>query len=101
VVALHARHPAIVISAEDAVIVGIAALLKPGISQALLRPGLPAIEIWRATESLATGPKPARHLPIGVRRAEPMSRVVRPHRTAEFSVEFTEAVAVEEGVVDE
>jgi len=99
-VALHARRSTVVISAEDAVIFGIAALLKPRISQA--RPAPPAIEIRRlASESPATGPKPAGDLTIGIRYAQPMFRVVRPRRPAKFSVEFTKAVTMEEGIIDE
>jgi hypothetical protein len=100
VIALHARHSAIVISAEDAVIVGIAALLKPWISQT--RSALTTIEIRRfASESAAGARESAGHLPIGIRYAEPMFRVMHPLRPAEFSVEFTETVAVKEGIIDE
>ena len=43
-VALHARHATVVISAEDTVIARPAALLKTRISEALLRREFPAIK---------------------------------------------------------
>src|ERR1039457_3127111 len=72
-IALHARHPTVLIAAEDTVMACRAALFKTPISQALLRRARPAI---RASGHSAAVPAcrtvrriPAGHLAIGIRNA--------------------------------
>ena len=79
-VALHARHPTVVVTAEDTVIACPAALLETRISEAALRRALPAIQVLgRSAAERTIGRKPAGHLAIGIRHAEPVFRIMHPH----------------------
>ena len=87
-VALHARHAAVVITAEDAVIARPAALLKTRLSKAACRAsprnvGAPALPT-ESPAGFATDPrilpKAVGHLAIGIRHAQPVLRIMRPHR---------------------
>ena len=84
-IAFHARHPTVVITAEYTVIARPAALLEARASEALLRRGLPAIRVpGRSAEPVGRAPertiicKPAGYLAVGIRDAEPVFRIVRP-----------------------
>jgi hypothetical protein len=72
-IALHARHPTVVVAAEYAVIGRRGALLKTWISEALLRREPLAIQAsgLGAAERAhpAFGSKPAGHLAVGIRHA--------------------------------
>jgi hypothetical protein len=78
-VALHARRSTIVITAEDAVMAGPAALLKPRFPKRCW--AKPRLTRFRAAALL--GAKPVGHLAIGIRHAEPVFRIMRPRRTAQ------------------
>jgi hypothetical protein len=105
-IALHARHPAVLIPAEDTVLSRRATLFKALISEALLRRERPAI---RAAGHNAAGPParavrpiPASHLAIGIRHAQPVLRIMHPRGIAQgsSSLEVPEPIPIEEGVVE-
>ena len=90
VVALHARHTAVVITSEGTVIARPAALLKTRISETLLRRHLAATKalapcaaesagLAAADTAITGGPKPSGHCAIGIRNAESVFRIMIPH----------------------
>jgi len=88
-IALHARHPTVLIAAEDTVMACRAALFKTLISEALLRRERPAI---RAAGHSAPGPPgrtvrriPASDFAIGIRHAQTVLRIMHPRGIAQAS----------------
>ncbi len=105
-VALHARRTTVVITAEDTMIIRVAALLKAFISETLLRRGLAAIKAPgpAAAKSAfaAIAREPVGHSTIAIWHAHAVSRIVCPRRSAQPpSVEIPEPKTIEERTVDE
>jgi hypothetical protein len=92
-VALHARRAAVVITTESAVIAVKPSLLKAWISEALPGSSFAAIKAlgpcvaessWLAAANTAItrASKPAGHVAIAIGNAQPVIRIMRPHRMA-------------------
>jgi hypothetical protein len=86
-VALRSRHPAVVITPENTMLVRITALLKPSISKTLLRCLFPTIKALAsgsaksstlAAAESAIAPKAARHLSIPIRHTQAVFGIMRP-----------------------
>lgn len=99
------RHPAIVISPENAVTARPGALLEALASEAL--PGREALgacaggPLGSRADSAVTC-KPLSHLAVRIGDAEPVRGIVRPNRVAQpASTEIPETVTVKKGMVDE
>ena len=105
-VALYAGRTAIVIASENAMGVGIAALLKTRRSESLMAENGTPVETASGIEaglasSLSPG-KPAGHFTIRVRHAETMCRIVCPDGTAQrLAMKMIEAVTVKERMIQD
>src|SRR5580698_6141394 len=105
-VALYAGRTAIVIASENAMGVGIAALLKTGRSESLMAENGTPVETASGIEaglasSLSPG-KPASDFTIRVRYAETMCRIVCPGGGSQrLAMKMIEAVTVKERMIQD